>query len=75
MQQEDPISPNLFILLIELLELNIQQNQQIRNVKLSNSVIKACQYADDITLFLNGENSTDTVLSLLQIFAHCSGLK
>ena len=75
MRLGDPISSYLFIIAIELLALNIQQNLCIRSIKFSNNIIKVCQYADDITLFLSGKDSIVAVFSLMKVLANCSDLK
>ena len=61
--------------MIKLLALNIQQTQCIWGIKFSNNIIKVCQYADDIALFLSGEDSKAAVISFMKVFANCFDLK
>ena len=74
-RQGDPLSPFLFIIVIELLLLSIRQTDLIRGILINDSEIKTSAFADDITIFLDGLRSTQNLFILLERFQKCSGLK
>ena len=48
-RQDNPISPYIFILAIEILFLMIQNDQDIKGIKVSGVQIKVIMFADDTT--------------------------
>jgi hypothetical protein len=74
-RQEDPISPYLFIIGVELLSLNIRSNPQIKGVLINEIEPLISQYADDTFLLLDGsELSLKETLNCFDIFHKVSGL-
>ncbi len=51
-RQGCPISPFLFLLVVELLSIGIVNNDEIQGLKIFDNVLKISQLADDTTLFL-----------------------
>ena len=74
-RQGDPLSPYIFILVIELLAHRIRSCEDIHGIKISNKEIKITLYADDITIVAGDRTSAKNVFKILNEFAMCSGLK
>ena len=74
-RQGDPLSPYLFILIVEILSINIRENKNIYGLNIQNKELKLVQYADDTTIILKDINSAKIVFEVLQQFYKCSGLK
>ena len=73
-RQGDPLSPYLFVLVIELLAHAIRNEKEIKGIKVGTSEIKITLYADDITLILSDLKSGKEALKLLDQYSKCSGL-
>ena len=75
-RQGDPISPYLFILCAEILALKIRQDPKITGFKIGNWQHKLDMYADDLTCYLDGsESSLKNTIAILENFKEISGLK
>jgi len=74
-QQGNPLSPYLFIVVVETLAIAICQNQGIRGISIKNEGTKILQYADDTTAVLSDINSAEQLFELLSFFKDISGLK
>jgi hypothetical protein len=75
-RQGDPLSPYLFMLVVEILSAAIKINSDIKGIKLDESEYLISQLADDTTIFLDGsENSLKNCLLVLDKFRECSGMK
>ena len=74
-RQGDPLSPYLFIMVVEIMAIAIRENKEIKGIKVKGENIKLVQYADDTTVFLNDVKSGKIFLQLLEEFSKCSGLK
>jgi len=71
-----PLSPYLFILLVEILGKAIRANDSIKGISVNSTEIKISQYADDTTLILNGtQESLSTALDTIDNFGIRSGLR
>ena len=69
------MSALLFILVAEILAINIQCNKSIKGIVVNDTEFKISQLADDTSLFLRDHRSLTQVIELLDEFAICSGLK
>lgn len=74
-RQGDPLSPYLFVIVIELLARYIRKDESIKGVGFGNKEIKQVLYADDITLFLKDMDSINKVKKVFKNFEKLSGLK
>jgi len=74
-KQGDPISPYLFILVIEIMASMIRQNEKIQGISLIAIQKRITLFADDTTFFLRDMNSLEEVLCLLNVFYQFSSLK
>ena len=75
-RQGDPISPYLFIICVEILALKIREDQSVKGFKLGNFEQKLDFYADDLTAYLDGsESSLKNLVGILDRFKNISGLK
>ena len=74
-RQGCPISALLFILVAEILAINIRADSEIKGIQVSDKTFKVSQLADDTTLYLKDMLSLERAISLFQDFGLCSGLK
>ena len=74
-RQGDPISAYLFIIVLEVIFLNIIQNSHIKGIKLFDKEFIYTAYADDTTFFLQNKNSVKMLLEAFHAFSFFSSLK
>ena len=74
-RQGDPLSPSLFIIVLELLALFIRNNDQIKGIEVGGSEIKLVTFADDMTSFVRDKFSHRTLFDTIDLFSTYSGLK
>lgn len=77
-KQGDPLSPYLFIIVIECMAAMIRQNDNIQGINFGaedENKLKITLFADDTTFFLNNTQSLANTLEVLNIFQKFSGLK
>lgn len=74
-RQGCPISCFLFLVVAELLFLNISCNPNIQGLTIFNRVVKISQLADDTVLFLKDKPQIQTALQVTGEFSEASGLK
>ena len=75
-RQGDPLSPYIFLLVIECALEMIRGNANIKGVKIGSTEYKISAYADDVLCFLDGNiNSCRALFNDLGTFAKFSGLK
>ena len=75
-RQGDPLSPYIFVIVMNTLLQRIKQNRNISGVRVGDLEIKMSAYADDVMCYLDGSvNSCRVLFEDLGIFAKYSGLK
>ena len=74
-RQCDPLSPSLFIIVLELLALSIRNNDQIKGIAVDGSEIKLVIFADDMSSFVRDKLSHCTLFDTIDLFSTYSGLK
>ena len=74
-RQGDPLSPYLFLLVIEILAHTIRKDNVIKGIKFDNFEIRQVLYADDMTLFVKNKSSVLRIKDIFQSFSESSGLK
>ncbi len=74
-RQGCPLSAYIFILCAETLAAKIRANPTIRGIIINNREFKISQFADDTACFVKDTDSVREIISTLQSFQKCSGLK
>ena len=74
-RQGGPLSPYLFIIVVEILAITIRQNEGIKGIKIGNEETKLLQFADDTTAVLADTDSAVKLFEILNSFEIISGLK
>jgi hypothetical protein len=76
LRQGDPLSCQLFNLVIEILCIHMQSRKDIEGIKIgSNKQVKISCYADDMCMFLSDARSALNAIEALNNFEKCSCLK
>ena len=74
-RQGDLISPDLFILYVEILATTIRQNKNIKGILIGETEYKISQYADDSEIMLESDkNSFEETVKIINTFGNKSGL-
>ena len=76
LRQGCPVSALLFLLVIEILAIDLKQNQDINGIDIGidiTSELKISQFADDTTLFTANETSLRRALTRIKIFSGEAG--
>ena len=74
-RQGDPLSPYLFLLVIETMAHALRNDKDIKGVEFDNSEIRQILYADDMTMFVRNESSIKRIKDIFLAFYELSGLK
>ena len=74
-RQGDPLSPYLFIIALEILNISIRENKEIIGIKVGNEEIKLNVFADDLTTFVKNTRSFFSLKQVINNFGYISGLK
>ena len=74
-RQGCPISALLFILIAEVLAINVRQQKDIIGLPIGHETITITQLADDTCLYLKDTESLEHALKLFKLFELCAGLK
>ena len=74
MRQGDPLSPYLFIIVLEILPISIRKNDNIQGIIVNGTEIKLELFADDLTSFVRNDKSLSVFLEAVKKFGNVSGL-
>ena len=74
-RQGDPLSPYLFLLIIETLAVVIRNEQKLKGILIGNIQTKIVMYADDCSIFLKDTEDMKILEKILDSFSQVSGLK
>lgn len=74
-RQGDPLSPYIFILVVEVLACIIRQNKKIEGLDVGGRCLKILQYADDTNGVVSNLKSAKIFLDTVEVFGNFSGLK
>uniref|UniRef100_A0A8C2C6C1 Reverse transcriptase domain-containing protein n=1 Tax=Cyprinus carpio TaxID=7962 RepID=A0A8C2C6C1_CYPCA len=74
-RQGCPLSPFLFLFVVETLSIDILHNDNFAGLDIFNREIRISQLADDTTLFLKDKEQVSPVLTTINAFSNASGLK
>ena len=74
-RQGDPISPLIFIVVLELLLISIRADENIVGIKVCKNEVKLTAYADDASYFLKDKESARYLLTKIEQFSKISGLE
>ena len=74
-RQGDPISAYLFILVMEILFIQIRSDKNIQGLKIFGYEFKLSAFADDVSCFLYNLHSVEQLLKLLQISQEFTSFK
>ena len=75
-RQGCPLSPLVFVLVLELLFILIRADPNLHGVEISrDNEIKLVAFADDATYFLRDKRSVELVLQYISCFSRVSGLE
>ena len=73
-RQGDPLSPSLFIIVLELLAISVRNNNQIRGINVDGNELKLVIFADDMTSFVRDKQSHLALFNTINLFSTYSGL-
>ena len=72
-RQGCPLSPLLFIIVLEVLAIAIRQEKEIKGIQIGKEEVKLSLFADDMTLYI--KNTKDTTKKLLELINELVKLK
>ena len=71
-----PLSPLLFNIVLEVLEIAIREEKETKGIKIGKEVVKLSLFADDMILFIeNPKDSSRKLLELISKFSKVIGYK
>ena len=74
-RQGCPLSPYLFVLIVEILAAKIRQNNLIKGINLFGNEAKISQFVDDTNLFCADISSVENAIVTIKNFGGISGLQ
>ena len=74
-RQGDPLSPYLFLVVIEILSHALRKDDTIKGVNFGDFEVRQVLYADDMTIFVKNGESIRRLQNIFHAFWKVSGLK
>ena len=75
-KQGGPCSAYYFLLIAEVLAIELRKDPEIKGVQIDNIIKLLAQYADNIDLYLLGEEQNlQKAFNVIEIFCKCTGFK
>lgn len=74
-KQGDPISSNLFTLVVERLATALREDERVEGIFIGQAETKVIQFADDMTILVKNEESMARAFKIIGEFGQISGLK
>ena len=71
-RQGDPLSPSLFIIVLELPAISVRNNDQISGIVVDGNELKLVMFSDDTKSFLRDKQSHLALLKTIQLFSSYS---
>ena len=71
----DPLAPNLFILIIEILIGMVRENEKIKGIEINGHQFNQCVFADDTTYFLHDLESLAQLKKTIATFSNFTSLQ
>ena len=74
--QGNPIGPNAFLILVEILAINLRRSKNIKTIRINDVVQLLSQFADDMDIYMQfDQKSWEEVMRILNNFEASSGMK
>ena len=73
-KQGDPLSPHLFILVLEILFIQVRNDPSVKGFRIGDIEIKLYAFANDTTFFVRNKESLNRPLNIMRKFAEFSSL-
>ena len=74
-RQGDPLSPYLFVVVIEILAHAVRQDGIFKGINFEDFEVRQVLYADDMTIFAKNKSSIKRLWEILRIYYDMTGLK
>ena len=74
-RQTDPLSPYLFILVLEILFIQIRADKNIKGFKIDNIEISLSAFADNTTFIIKDIHSVNRILKHMKVYEVFSSLR
>ena len=75
-RQSCPISPYLFIIVLDFLAREVRQQKEIKGIQIGKEEVKLFLFADDMTIYISDPKiSSRELLQLINTFSNVVGYK
>ena len=73
-KQGDPLSPYLFILVLEILFIQVRNDPSVQGFKIDDIEVRLSAFADGTTIFVRNKESINRLLNIMRKFGELSSL-